>query len=414
MLMVRTELTPLEIATGVVFDTGRLDEVEPVPSRDREAPLAALERALIPSLERAPCLVSFSGGRDSSCVLAAAVDLARREGLPLPIPATNRFAGVSSAEENDWQELVISHLGLEEWVRLDFCDELDVVGPVATRVLHRHGLIWPFNAHFHVPLLEQASGGSFLTGIGGDEVFGESSWRNVNDLLARRRLPQLRDALRIGAAFAPFAVRRFALARRLPADFEWLRPEGAHAFAVAWAGQLAAEPRHYADRLRWWRSLRSVQLGFKALDLLARDTRVSLIHPLADPAFGSAVARATRRDGPADRGEFMAEIFGSLLPREVFQRLTKATFDGAFWGRHARQVASVWNGEAADPVLVDIEALRGVWSSASPDSHTFSLLQAAWLELEATRARPAAVGQLEATPSSRAVAEAPTPAEPRA
>ena len=38
-------------------------------------------------------------------------------------------------------------------------DELDSVGPVAQAVLRRHGPLWPFNAHFHMPLLERASGG---------------------------------------------------------------------------------------------------------------------------------------------------------------------------------------------------------------------------------------------------------------
>jgi len=33
-----------------------------------------------------------------------ATDLARREGLALPIPATNRFPAAEGAEETEWQE----------------------------------------------------------------------------------------------------------------------------------------------------------------------------------------------------------------------------------------------------------------------------------------------------------------------
>ena len=54
-------------------------------------PRAAFEAAILPGLRRSPCLVSFSGGRDSSAVLATATAVARREGLPLPVPITHRF-----------------------------------------------------------------------------------------------------------------------------------------------------------------------------------------------------------------------------------------------------------------------------------------------------------------------------------
>ena len=113
----------------------------------------ALESAVLRVLQRPPCAVSFSGGRDSSAVLALATHLARREGLPLPIPATNRFPAVESSNETEWQERVVTHLGLDEWVRLEHDDELDCVGSIAQETLGRHGLLWPFNAHFHVPLL---------------------------------------------------------------------------------------------------------------------------------------------------------------------------------------------------------------------------------------------------------------------
>jgi hypothetical protein len=42
--------------------------------------------AILPALRRTPCLVSFSGGRDSSSVLGAATRAGRRQGLSLPVP----------------------------------------------------------------------------------------------------------------------------------------------------------------------------------------------------------------------------------------------------------------------------------------------------------------------------------------
>ena len=142
--------TPLEIASGLIL--GTLPEARAVP-RAQVSARAALERAVLDAVARPPCFVSFSGGRDSSAVLALATRVARAEGLPLPIPATNVFPAVELTDEADWQERVVRHLGLDEWARLEHHDELDVVGEFAEDVLSRHGLLWPFNAHFHAPLI---------------------------------------------------------------------------------------------------------------------------------------------------------------------------------------------------------------------------------------------------------------------
>jgi hypothetical protein len=64
-------------------------------------------------------------------VLAAAVEVARREGLPDPLSVTLRFPGVASTEESRWQELVIAHLGVRECERIVVGDELNLLGPVA-------------------------------------------------------------------------------------------------------------------------------------------------------------------------------------------------------------------------------------------------------------------------------------------
>ena len=118
---------PLDVATGVALGAERRPPELPAPAAPTV--LAALERAVLPALRRPPCLVSFSGGRDSSAVLAVAAYAAARHGLPAPIPATNRFPGAAEADESAWQERVIAHLGLSDWLRLDLGDELDVVGP---------------------------------------------------------------------------------------------------------------------------------------------------------------------------------------------------------------------------------------------------------------------------------------------
>src|SRR3954451_5362253 len=175
-------LTALEISSGLVLPPARrapaLPRLEPGTT-----PRMAFEAAVRPLLDRSPCLVSFSGGRDSSAVLAAATAIARREGLRLPVPVTHRFPSAALTQETEWQEQVIGHLGLSDWVRIDAADDLDCVGPVATEVLRRHGLLWPCNAYFHAPIFEAAAGGAVLTGVGGDEAFSPSSWTHAFNVL---------------------------------------------------------------------------------------------------------------------------------------------------------------------------------------------------------------------------------------
>jgi hypothetical protein len=72
-------------------------------------------------------------------------------------------------------------------------------------------------------------------------------------------------------------------------------------------------------------------------------------------------------------------LFGELLPGTVLERPTKAQFDALFWNRHSRRFAATWNGGGIDRDLVELEALRSLWSSPSPPGQTFTLLQAAWI-----------------------------------
>jgi hypothetical protein len=370
-------LTALEVATGIVYGTVR-GAPRPAPP-PAGPPLAALEHVCLPALRRPPCLISFSGGRDSSLVLAVATHVARREGLPLPIPATNRFPDVDHTDESRWQELLVRHLGLDEWHRLSFTDELEAVGPVARRVLRRHGLLWPFNAHFHAPLLEAASGGSLLTGIGGDEVFGESRWARAKAVITGRARPRPRDLPRVGLLASPTALRRAVLTRRPPVEFPWLRPDAQREFARLWAADQASEPVRFGPRLRRLQSLRALRVGLRSLDLLAADTGTTIAHPLATAEFGAAVAAVGGWHGFEDRTLAMRTLFGELLPETLLSRSTKARFEGAFWSDHSRALAASWNGAGADLSLVDPDALRAVWSQRQPDGHSCLLLQAAWL-----------------------------------
>jgi asparagine synthase (glutamine-hydrolysing) len=372
-----TVLEPLELASGLVL--GLVPELVPVGSTERPSPRAALERAVLRGLSRPPCVVSFSGGRDSSAVLALAATVARREGLPLPIPATNRFPAVDSTDESEWQERVVAHLGLEDWARLEHEDELDCVGPVAQRALERHGLLWPFNTHFHVPLLELARGGSLLTGIGGDELLEVSSWTRVADVLRGRVRPEPRDVLRLGFVLAPARIRTIALRRRMPAPFPWLRPGAWDEFVERSARRAATEPLRWEPHVRWVRRFRYLHVGQASLRKVAAAEDAQIVHPFLDLEFAGALAQLPPRSRYASRTGAMRTFFSDLLPEDVLTRQTKTFFDAAFWSEHSRRFAAAWDGGGVDTALVDVDALAAEWRSERPEPRTFLLAQAAWL-----------------------------------
>lgn len=369
------ELSPLELASGIVLGLGA--EVEPdVDAETEGAPLMALEDAVLPALLCPPCVVSFSGGRDSSAVLAVAASVARREGLPLPIAATNVFPGVPRASEAGWQELVIRHLEIDDWVRLDNLDELDCVGPVATSILRRHGLLWPFNAHFHWPLLEIAQGGSLLTGIGGDELLGTSQWSRAARILAGSARPVPRDLIRVSVALAPQPLRAIALRRRTQASFSWLTQEANECLTRTYASELAGEPLRWSRRWSWWRRRRQVGVGFKSLELLAADHDVAIAHPLTDRRFVFASTQLASRRGIFERTELMQALFGGVLPAALLERRSKAAFDEIFWSDHSRRFAPAAVSWLQGCDTVDRDGLESVWRSPVPDPHSLLLLQA--------------------------------------
>lgn len=373
----RWELTPLEIAAGVPIG---LEDGPALPATGGAVdPVAALDAAVVPALSRPPCVVSFSGGRDSSAVLAVAARVARREGLPPPVPVTLRFPGAPEADESEWQASVVDHLGLDDWVRVDVDDELDLVGPVAAGLLRRHGLMWPPNAHFHVPILDHAKGGSVLTGIDGDGLLASWRWARVAAVLGRRARPRPRDVLRVGLALAPRPLREASDRRRMVADMAWLTPHAAGLLARAWALTGATEPWRWDERVRWWARLRSLRFVVRTFTLMADDAGVRAVHPLTDPAFLAALARAGGRWGLGDRTAVMRRLFTSLLPDEVLVRPTKASLDRPFWNRHSRAFVASWDGRGVDPALVDPAALRATWSAPAPHAGSSTLLQAAWL-----------------------------------
>lgn len=369
--------TALEIASGVVVG----EQPGPrLPSDPRgPAPLQALEEAVMPALERAPCLVCFSGGRDSSTVLAVATRVARRQGLPLPIPATVRFPNVPRTDESSWQELVVRHLDLNDWIRFEASEELDLLGPFATGVLRRHGVLWPPNVHLPIPLLADAGGGSLLTGLDGDGLLGAWPWVRVAQIRGRRAAPRLRDVPHVAHSLAPASVRRAWSRRSAPVLLPWLQPGVRRTVARAWAFDQGGEPTRWDRRVDWFSRRRYHTLGRAAFDMITAEAGVAAMHPLLDRRFLDALARRGGWNGYGNRTAAMRALFSGVLPDALIERPTKAGFADAFWGRASRDFAAGWDGSGVDTDVVDVRALRAAWVGPEPNSRCAPLLQAAWL-----------------------------------
>ncbi|HEX8087084.1 MAG TPA: hypothetical protein VF529_22590 [Solirubrobacteraceae bacterium] len=370
--------TPLELAAGTVVGWSPPAPLPDVPPS--LTPLDALDEALAPAVESGRCFVPFSGGRDSSATLAAAVRAARRRGCPDPVPLTLRFPGRQATDEDAWQEAVIAHVGVREWERIELGDELDLLGPLARETLLRHRLPWPGNGHSFVPMLRAARGGWVVSGVEGDGLLDHWQRARAAAVAARRVRPSPRDAWRVAKAFGPRAVRRAATVRRdRPyATVRWLTPPARRAITAALARERAAEPARWDRRLAWFPGRRHVRAAGARLDMLAADHDVRVVHPLVDPRFLAALARLGGRAGFADRTEALAAVFGDLLPARTTRRTTKAEFSEAFWGPEARRFAEAWDGRGVDGDLVDADALRREWLRPRPDARSATMLGALW------------------------------------
>ena len=375
------QLDPLELAAGFPLGLG------PGPALARALPgtptaRGAFEAVLRQALRRPPCVVSFSGGRDSSAVLAVAALVARREGLQPPVAVTLRFAGVPAAEESAWQEQVVAHLGVADWEVVEVTGQLDLVGPVAARETGRHGVLWPANTLFHAPVAERAAGGTLVTGFGGDEVMSPGwAWDRVGRLRDRTSRPVPADLVELAGAVARGPVRRWVLDRRPEpsAPSPWLHPGVDAEVRDRWRALRAAEPvRHDRALLGHWWTSRYLQVTRQSLRLLAAGHGAAVAHPFTEPAFLAALARERGHSGPRHRTREMVRLFADVLPQATVSRVGKATFNGAFWGPHTRAFVADWDGSGVDPALVDVAALRREWAGADPDARTHPLLQAAW------------------------------------
>ncbi len=375
--------TELEASVGWLLPGEEVWDRAAVERSKPPSPRRVLEDLIRPALERPPCVVEFSGGRDSSVVLAVATDLARREGLAPPVPHTRRFPNHPSTSEDAWQEAVIRHLRLSDWQVIEHPDGLDYLGDLAQRFLNRVGLP-PFAGEFVVSeSLLVAEGGSLLTGEGGDEIFGPRRATYLRGLLehpgsVRHRWMAAGTAERM----APRSVRRTLARHRYMRDRRykpWVRDEVYADYASRLARNDASEPLDWRRALDWYLQQRLIRVLDHNRRVLGAEYNVLYLEPLLDASFVRALGRAGGRLGFANREHAMSFVAGELLPKEVLHRGDKATFEGAYFTHVFRETARQWDGSGVDHALVDPDLLRAEWLSPSPHPGSAVLLQKAWL-----------------------------------
>ncbi|GAA4191449.1 hypothetical protein GCM10022288_22250 [Gryllotalpicola kribbensis] len=366
--------TPDEIAFGVVGDTAGFSVTGLHPTGAR----AALELEIARCFGDRPVYVSFSGGRDSSAVLAVATSVARQRGLPDPIPVIRRYPGDPDSDETSWQNLVLEHLGIRHPIVIDVVERATYLDDAVTANLRRRGLLWPPALQLDDPMLPLVAHGTLLTGEGGDEVLGPRRITPLTLLLRLGRRP--RPALLRWALLSVFPRGRGRLNRELRQGMGWLTDAGRRELV---------ERLRAADHRPWHWGRETIELlGRRVPDVLARnyqraadDHGVRIAHPLLAPRFVRALAAEGGRWGFAGRTAVMRHLFSDLLPDELLARSTKAHFGAVRWGDAERRFARDWDGGGL-PQWIDPERIRAEWLSEHPAGASVLALHAAWLHAE--------------------------------
>lgn len=370
-------LTPLEQAIALPFPSPRH---RPSPSAACTAASArrALEVALADPVVAPHCYVLFSGGRDSSGLLALATHVARRLGADDPIPVIVRHRHAPLADEASWQSLVLDHLGLHNSIILDFDGEQSLLSDAATTSLRRNGLIWPAAIQLHGAIYRNLEPGSVISGEGGDMMVSgrritplASAVTAANWRLAARLAPSTLWPGRLGRTRREL---RAAIRKTAP----WLRTEPTNALIEAMSSLRR-------EHLSWRRAVtmlalsRTARVGSQNFLAMARTFGLAPVNPFESLEFAEALAREGRFGGLGDRTTLMRRLFGDLLPDVVNARTTKAAFNETRWTRREREFARDWNGAGVDPRYIDADRLRETWLADKPSAFSDLHLHAAWL-----------------------------------
>jgi Asparagine synthase len=364
----------VELALGMPLGVAAAELTLPT---NRLTPREELERIVDELFESGrQIFVCFSGGRDSSAVLALAVHVARRRGAPLPIPVTLRFPAHPESDESQWQDVVVEHLGLSEWIVIDRPDA-DVLDPTITELLTTRGLFYPSQIGSYLPIVDAAAGGVVLTGEGGDESFGGWQFRPAMHPVEWGPRSAAKAAAVAVLSHGPATAKHWY--RRRSQSQTWLTDAGRKAVESALDDAAEVEPLGWRSYLAWSFARRAWALAQDTLDAVGERSQCRVVHPLAEPTLLASLASTWSRRGPADRTDVMRLVVGDLLPRAIVEREDKAVLAAVFIGDRSKAFIEQWDGSGVDSEWVDTQALRQVWARRYPYAGSFNLLHQAWL-----------------------------------
>jgi asparagine synthetase B (glutamine-hydrolysing) len=346
-------------------------------------PADALASVIRHQIESAPArriFVEYSGGCDSSLVLASAAAECDKAGVEPPIPISLRFPALPETDEREYQEWLVQHLGLDDWVRIDVDAEMDFVGPLAAPWLRRFGAIFPSPLFSRAIVYEQARGGVLFNGEGGDEVLGPRRLAPLfvtSAALRRGKLPG-RQELR---SLRDLVARPSTTARRRAQgllDLPWLRESARGQLRARLLDELRPEPTRPERALPLHLQRRMIVAILAGIHWFGEQHDAVSQAPLLDPEFVASMSRLPWRD-LRDRTTVLERHFAGVLPAGIRRRRSKAVFTRAFFSKHTRAFAESWDGSGVDPELVDVDELRRQWLSPEPHGATMVLLQQAWV-----------------------------------
>jgi hypothetical protein len=349
-------------------------------------PRAVLEEEILRALQASPCLVAFSGGCDSGCILSLAVHLARREGLPEPVPFTKRYPRAHPDENEDaWQELVIRELGVKDWQRIEVLDD-EIIGPEPARIFEAHGVLWPPALHGLRPIYAAARGGAVLTGEFGDELSQPWFGAVIPDLVTGRRRPGPRSLASAVRWAGPESLRRAAVRLHEP-ERAWLHEPLRSAVRESFVRDRAMYPWRADTARREMRLGRHVSVLRHNMAFVA-GPEVEVIHPFDRQELFDWVALRFGVRGPTKRSEVLDALFGDCAPAVLRARRTKGGFSSVYSGDACRRFVESWEPRWWPSHLVDPDGLRAAWLADTRLTGTWTLLQLAWWSTRCEQGEP--------------------------
>ncbi len=365
---------PLELATSRRAAEASGSPTSAATSTFRGTPRAAFEQVVAETYAAdpdRPPYVLFSGGRDSSAVLAVAVDHARRTGRADPVPVIVRHVDDPAADETSWQELVLAHLGIDRPVVLTFRDEQRLLGGPARASLRARGPVWPAAVTLHSAIYRELGPGQLLTGEGGDHTLLPQRITPLRNGLHYRRPTQVAGGL--VQLLTTRASRRGPGADGPP----WLTPDGLRITGDALRSVSRLPVRFDRSMLALFGSVFD-EILLHNFGAMAATYGLVAVHPFVDARFRTAWARDGGAFGYAGRNDNMRRLFADVLPDPILVRATKADFTASRWGDGEREFAETWDGSGVDPALIRADELRRDWLAPTPHPFSEYLLHHVW------------------------------------